>query len=129
MHIEHMALWTHQLESLRHFYEHYFGAQAGARYDNPAKGFSSYFLSFDSGARLELMSRADIPVERVDPVLQRTGFIHLCFALGSVEAVDAFYARALADGLPLLEAPRWTGDGYYELTLQDPDGNRLEVSL
>lgn len=90
MHIEHMALWTHQLESLRHFYEHYFGAQAGACYDNPAKGFSSYFLSFDSGARLELMSRADIPVERLDPVLQRTGFIHLCFALGSVEAVDAF---------------------------------------
>ena len=76
MHIEHMALWTHQLESLRHFYEHYFGAQAGAR--------------------LELMSRDDIPVERLDPVLQRTGFIHLCFALGSVEAVDAFYARALA---------------------------------
>lgn len=129
MYIEHMALWTHQLESLRHFYEHYFAAKSGARYENRNKGFSSYFLSFDSGARLELMSRADIPEERMDPVLQRTGFVHLCFALGSVAAVDEFYARAQADGLSLLEAPRWTGDGYYELTLQDPDGNRLEVSV
>lgn len=129
MHIEHMALWTHQLELMRSFYEHYFAAQAGVRYDNPAKGFSSYFLRFDSGARLELMSRADVPEVAIDPERQRTGFIHLALALGSAAAVDAFYARACRDGLNVIEAPRHTGDGYYEMTLLDPDGNRLEVTI
>ena len=129
MHIEHVALWTHQLESLRHFYQHYFAAQAGARYDNPAKGFSSYFLRFASGARLELMSRADVSEVVTDPVRQRTGFIHLAFAVGSAAEVDAFYVLACRDGLKVLEAPRHTGDGYYEMTLLDPDGNRLEVTI
>ena len=129
MHIEHVALWTHQLEKMRHFYEHYFAATSGARYDNPAKGFSSYFLRFGSGARLELMSRADVPELSVDPVRQRTGFIHLAFAVGSADAVDAFYATACRDGLSVMEAPRQTGDGYYEMTLLDPDGNRLEVTI
>ena len=55
MKIEHIAIWTKEIEMLRGFYEKYFDAQSNDKYTNPKKGFSSYFLSFDSGARIEIM--------------------------------------------------------------------------
>ena len=54
MHIEHIALWTDDIDRLAGFYAAYFGARIGQRYINAAKGFESCFLSFDSGARIEL---------------------------------------------------------------------------
>jgi lactoylglutathione lyase len=44
MHVEHIAIWTEDIERLRAFYERYFGAVSGVRYVNPAKSFQSYFL-------------------------------------------------------------------------------------
>lgn len=129
MQIEHVALWTHDLERLRAFYETYFGASAGAKYHNPAHQFESYFLSFASGARLELMQMAGVPASRDDKLAQFTGYIHLAIATGSTEAVDALTARLRADGYPVLDGPRWTGDGYYESVVQDPDGNRIEITV
>ena len=129
MHLEHVAIWTQHLERLCQFYRHYFDAQVGPRYDNPAKQFSSHFLHFASGARLELMAMAGIEQRCIDPRQQFLGIIHLAFAAGSKEAVDAMYQRLVADGQQVLDAPRWTGDGYYEFTLLDPDGNRLEVTV
>jgi lactoylglutathione lyase len=129
MKIEHVAIWTQSLEVLRDFYVARFGARPGARYDNPAKGFSSYFLSFEGGARVELMSRTGLPARRGDPLAPAAGFAHLAFSLGSVEAVDAHCAESRAGGLPILDGPRWTGDGYYEYVTRDPDGNRLEVTI
>ena len=46
MRIEHIALWTTDLERCKRFYAAYFGAVAGADYVNPAKGFTSSFLEF-----------------------------------------------------------------------------------
>lgn len=80
MQIEHIALWTHDLERLRTFYETYFGASAGAKYHNPAHQFESYFLSFASGARLELMQMAGVPASRDDKLAQFIGYIHLAIA-------------------------------------------------
>ena len=127
MRIEHLALWTSELERLRAFYERYFGAQASGRYDNPAKQFSSYFLSFEGGgARVELMHR---------PVLQDTaaqparGYAHLAISVGSEAAVDGLAARLKADGYSVVDGPRRTGDGYYEAVVLDPDGNRIEVTV
>ena len=68
--IEHVAVWTRDLERLRGFYERYLGGRAGERYVNDAKGFSSYFLEFDDGARLELMSMASIADTLDDPLAQ-----------------------------------------------------------
>ena len=49
MRIEHIALWTRDLERFKRFYVDYFGAAAGSGYVNPAKGFASCFLSFGHG--------------------------------------------------------------------------------
>ena len=129
MRIDHVAIWTADLERLRAFYETYLGAKAGPRYHNPDHQFASYFLSFASGARLELMQMAGVPASRDDKLAQFTGYIHLAIATGSPEAVDALTARLRAAGCPILDEPHWTGDGYYESVVQDPDGNRIEITV
>lgn len=129
MRLEHAAIWTRDLEGLKQFYERYLGARAGDRYVNSAKGFCSYFLEFDDGARLELMQMASIPDSRDDPIAQATGLIHLAFALGSEAAVDELTRRLAGDGYRVLDGPRRTGDGYYESAVLDPDGNRIELTV
>lgn len=130
MHIEHVAIWTHNLERLRAFYEHYFQAQAGTKYVNPGKRFESYFLTFPAGeARLELMQMPTIPASAHDAAAQFTGYIHLAFAVGSEEQVDALTAQLQRDGYRVLDGPRRTGDGYYESAVLDPDGNRVEITV
>jgi lactoylglutathione lyase len=128
MHIEHIALWTHNLERLRQFYETYFEAQAGPKYSNPAKQFESYFLVFASGTRLELMQMPSISASAPDAP-QRTGLTHLAFSTGSEAAVDALTARLAAGGYQVVGQPRRTGDGYYESIVLDPDGNRIEITV
>jgi lactoylglutathione lyase len=129
MHIEHIGLWTNQLERLKAFYEAYFQAQVGNHYHNPAKRFESYFLSFSTGARLELMHQPGIPNPRTDSEKQLTGYAHLSFATGSEQGVDDLTNRLQQDGFQVLDGPRHTGDGYYESVVLDPDGNHIEITV
>lgn len=124
--IEHVAVWVHDLERMRHFYEVYFGANANDKYTNRHKQFTSYFLSFPkSSCRLELMCRSDIQGEAM-PTL---GWAHIAFALGSAQAVDELTARLQADGYELVDGPRLTGDGYYESVFFDPERNKIELTI
>ncbi|WP_329470800.1 VOC family protein [Exiguobacterium sp. 9-2] len=125
MKIEHIALWVADLEGMRQFYEAHFDAKSNNRYENAVKGFSSYFLTFSSGARLELMQRTDI-TERTSNAL---GYAHFAFSLGSKQAVDDWTARLRDAGVTHLDGPRTTGDGYYESTVADPEGNVIELTL
>ncbi len=128
MHIEHLALWVRDLERMRAFYETYFRATANAKYTNPTKGFSSYFLTFpDGGPRLEIMQMPGIPDSRNDAVAQFSGLIHFAISVGSKAAVDALTEQLRIDGFPILGEPRQTGDGYYESVLLDPESNRIEI--
>jgi len=127
--LEHVAIWTNDLENLKHYYTKYFGAVAKDKYRNPRNNFESYFLSFASGARLELMSRPDIPDNLNDTVTrQHSGIIHIAFGVSTIEEVDAKAKELLDDGYKILRGPRKTGDGYYEFEALDPDNNRLEVT-
>lgn len=128
MKIEHIAIWTKDLERLRAFYEKYFGARANQKYVNPRKGFSSYFLSFASGARLELMQRADVQAVDKGRAEEVLGYAHLAMAVGDKEAVNRLTQKLVDDGFPLMDGPRYTGDGYYESVILDPDGNRIEIT-
>ena len=129
MRVEHIAIWTRNLDALKSFYETYFEAVSSRMYTNPGKGFASYFLSFASGARIELMCMEGIPPTRNDPVAQFTGLIHIAFSTGSKEAVDALTHRLESAGYRVAGQPRWTGDGYYESAVLDPDGNRIEITI
>ena len=127
--IEHLAIWTQNLEALKDYYVQYFGAQPNDKYTNVQKQFQSYFLSFASGARLELMSRPDIPANANDPVsAQYLGLIHFAFGVDTMAEVDQKVEELRAAGFPILSGPRKTGDGYYEFETLDPDKNRIEVS-
>ena len=129
MTLEHVAIWTNQLEALKEYYIQYFGAQPNEKYTNVQKQFQSYFLSFESGARLELMTRPDIPANANDPITaQYLGIIHLAFGVETMAEVDQKAEELRAAGFPILSGPRKTGDGYYEFETLDPDNNRLEVT-
>jgi lactoylglutathione lyase len=128
MKIEHMAIWTVELERLRLFYETYFSATSNARYENAAKQFESYFLSFPEGARVEIMHSQHVQ-RREQTDVQWNGYAHLAFSVGSREQVDALTSRLRNDGYRLLDGPRFTGDGYYESLFLDPDGNRIEITI
>ncbi|HEY5704086.1 MAG TPA: VOC family protein [Terrimicrobiaceae bacterium] len=128
MKIEHVAIYTRDLETLRAFYVKYFQASSNDLYVNPKKGFRSYFLSFADGARLELMEMESIPDSLNDPIAQFTGIIHIAFSLGSRSAVDHTSEQLREDGFRILDGPRQTGDGYYECAFLDPDGNRIEIT-
>ena len=129
MKIEHVAIWTRDLERLKAFYEAYFDARAGEKYTNREKRFESYFLEFGSGARLELMCMPSVPDSANDSERQFTGIIHLAFATGSEAGVDHLTRRLARDGYRVVDGPRRTGDGYYESVVFDPDGNRIEITV
>lgn len=128
MKIEHLAIWVTDLERTRNFYERYFGAIAGAKYHNPTKKFSSYFLSFKEGARLELMQKPDIP-GMTDALQEYLGLSHFADAVGSKEKVDALTEELRTDGYLVVGEPRTTGDGYYESVVLDPEQNRIEITI
>lgn len=127
MKIHHAALYVTDLEGMRAFYETYFGASANAMYHNPCTGLQTYFLSFEDGARLEIMTRPEMSASHNSGC--RTGYIHVAYSVGSREAVDSLTARILADGYPVLSGPRTTGDGYYESCVLDPEGNQIEITI
>jgi len=128
MKVEHLAIWVSDLELMRGFYERYFGATAGEKYHNPTKNFSSYFLSFKEGARLELMQKPEIS-GHVDTSQEYLGISHFAVAVGSKEKVDALTEELRADGYSVVGEPRTTGDGYYESVVLDPEQNRIEITI
>jgi lactoylglutathione lyase len=126
--IEHIAFWTEDLERLVDFYETYFGATAGAKYTNPAKGYESRFLSFEGGARLEVMRSSMLEPVKHQRGAQRMGLTHLALSVGSKHQVDELTSRLRLGGFEVVDGPRQTGDGYYESVILDPDGNRIEIT-
>jgi len=126
MRIEHVAIWVNDLEVMREFYETYFNGKSSGRYHNAEKKFESYFLSFDSGTRLEIMRKLGINKKKQDDM---TGWAHIAISLGSRESVNQMTARLENDGYRLISGPRVTGDGYYESVIEDPEGNLIELTV
>jgi len=129
MRIDHVGIWTDDLERLSTFYKNYFGARVGALYENPARQFESRFLEFESGARIEIMKTGAFEPDALQAGRQRMGLAHLAISLGSESRVDELTKRLMDDGHPVVDGPRRTGDGYYESVILDPDGNRIEVTV
>ena len=129
MTLDHVAIWTTQLEKLKDFYVKYFNGMANEKYTNKESGFKSYFLTFDSGSRLEIMQKPGIPENLNDRVIQQhQGIIHLSFGVESMKIVIQKSNEMAKDGFRILRGPRRTGDGYFEFETLDPDDNRIEVA-
>ncbi len=128
MRLEHLALWTPRLDTLRDFYVGHCGATAGPAYASRTRPFRSYFLTFPGGGRLELMEQPDLGPPPVGAAPDRTGLAHFALTVGSEAEVRAFTERLRAAGVRVLGEPRRTGDGYYESVVLDPDGNRIEIT-
>lgn len=125
MKIDHVALYTNDLEGMKAFYMKYFGAVSNDGYHNPKTGLRTYFLSFQDGSRLEIMTRPNLELHTAAPY--QTGYTHLAFSVGSPELVDSLTATLEQDGCRVVSRPRTTGDGYYESCILDPDGNQIEI--
>lgn len=126
MRIEHIAMYVNDLEAARDFFVKYFGAVSNEGYHNKTTDFRSYFLSFDDGARLELMRKPQM--DDTEKTLNRTGYVHIAFSLGSKEAVDELTERLKNDGYQVINGPRITGDGYYESCIVGIEGNQIEIT-
>lgn len=126
MHIEHIAMYVNDIEKTKEFFVKYFNATSNEGYHNPNTDFRSYFLSFDDGVRLEIMNRPQMKDE--EKTLNRTGYIHIAFSLGSKKQVDDLTERLRNDGFSVVSGPRTTGDGYYESCIIGIEGNQIEIT-
>ena len=127
MKIEHIAMYVNDLEEARKFFLKYFGAKSNDGYHNTKTDFRSYFLTFDDGARLEIMNKPEMSDLSKD--LARTGYVHIAFSVGSKEKVNALTAELKADGYEVISKPRTTGDGYYESCVVAIEGNQIEITV
>ena len=127
MRIEHVALYVNDLEAARDFFVKYLDGRSNDGYHNPQTGFRSYFISFDDGARLEIMTKPGM--EDQEKALNRTGYAHLAFSLGSKEKVDQLTEQLKKDGFAVFSGPRTTGDGYYESCVMAFEDNQIELTV
>ena len=127
MKIEHIARYVQDLEKTRDFFVKYFAAKSNAMYHNPNTDFKSYFLSFDDGARLEIMQKPGVEAQTENQM--RTGFIHMAISVGSKEQVDKLTETLKQDGYMVTSGPRTTGDGYYESCVVAVEGNLIEITV
>ena len=127
MFIEHIALYVNDLEKARDFLIKYLGGHSNDGYHNVRTGFRSFFISFDEGARLELMNNPQV-IEG-NRTAEHTGYAHAAFSVGSREAVDDLTEKLRADGYEVRSGPRTTGDGYYESCIVAVEGNLIEITV
>jgi len=128
MKIEHVCINVADIEKEKDFYCQLFDFRPSAKYHNAKTGWENYFLSSPTGeARLELLSHEGMALKEKDRTM--SGLVHLSFSLDSKEAVDEMTTTIVGMGLTLLRGPRVTGDGYYESSFLDPEGNMIELTI
>jgi lactoylglutathione lyase len=127
MKIEHIAMYVTDPERARDFFVKYLGGVSNDGYHNVKTDFRSFFVSFEDGARLEIMTKPEI-IDAEKP-LNRTGYAHIAFSAGSKEKVDELTEKLKADGYEVISGPRTTGDGYYESCIVGIEGNQIEITV
>jgi len=128
MTLDHVAIWTDQLEILKDFYVRYFYGRPNQKYRNPKTGLETYFITFESGTKLEIMTLPELAENKNGTNLPYKGITHLAFAVETMQEVDEKANHLETGRFQILKGPRKTGDGFYEFETLDPDGNRIEVT-
>ena len=120
-------MYVNDLEAARDFFATYLDGRSDGGYHNSSTGLHSYFISFDDGARLELMSKPGMTDH--DKPLDRTGYAHVAFSVGSKVHVDELTGKLRTAGYDVVSGPRVTGDGYYESCVIAIEGNQIEITV
>ncbi len=126
MRIEHVALYVNDLEAARDFFVTYLDGKSNDGYQNKTTDFKSFFVSFEDGARLEIMTKPELVDHEKE--LNRTGYAHIAFSVGSKEKVNELTKRLQLAGYEVVSGPRTTGDGYYESCIVAIEGNQIEIT-
>ena len=124
MKIEHVALYVNDLEAARVFFVTWLNCDG---YHNKTTDFRSYFITFDDGSRLEIMTKPGLA--DLNKPLNRTGYVHIAFSVGNKEKVDELTEKLRSAGYEVVSDPRTTGDGYYESCVVAIEGNQIEITV
>ena len=127
MRIEHVSMYVNNLDAAKNFFVTFLGGVSNDGYHNEKTGFRSYFISFEDGVRLEIMNKPDMI--DVQKELNRTGYAHIAFSVGSKEKVDEITNKLKEAGYEIVSGPRTTGDGYYESCIVAIEGNQIEITI
>lgn len=127
MKIEHIAMYVVDLEKAKEFFTEFLEGKANSGYHNVKTGFRSYFITFDDGARLEIMTKPEMHDDEKE--MARTGYIHIAFSVGSEEKVNELTSKLKKSGYEVVSGPRTTGDGYYESCIVGIEGNQIEITV
>ncbi len=127
MKIHHTALYVRNLEAVKGFFVRYFGAVSNKEYHNVKTGFRSYFLGFEDGAKLEIMTREHL-TDKADDGIAHSGYHHVSFAVGGRDDVDRLTQELRHVGYEVLDGPRTTGDGHYESCIAGIENIRVELT-
>ena len=132
MKLGHVAVWTRRLEEMKNFYVDFFKGIPNEKYidkDCFEALFESYFLDFGSGAKLEIMQMPTVQDSNNALEKRYIGLTHYAFAFDTRKEVDELTDRIKKGGYVVLGEPHETGDGYYESSVLDPDGNIVELTV
>ena len=127
MKIEHVALYVNDLEAARIFFVTWLNGRSNDGYHNKTTDFRSYFITFDDGSRLEIMTKPGLA--DLNKPLNRTGYVHIAFSVGNKEKVDELTEKLRSAGYEVVSDPRTTGDGYYERCVVAIEGNQIEITV
>lgn len=127
MKIDHVAIYVNDLYATRNFFMKYFDAVSNDEYFNAKTNFRSFFLSFDGGARLEIMNKPQITQN--SNALTKLGYAHIALSVGSKDKVDKITNSLKSDGFDIISCPRITGDGYYESSVLGFENNIIEITV
>jgi len=128
MKLDHIAIWTNQLEVLKDFYERFFDGKAGELYEDATANIVCCYVYFPEGSKLELLQAPQLR-ERHYPKKDRVqGYTHLAFDVGSKEKVDTITAEIEKAGYEIEAPARMITKWFYESAIFDPDGNIVEIN-
>ena len=118
MKIEHVAIWAKDIDKVCAFYRKHFNGEVQPLYHNPAKQFTSRFVTFESGARLEVMHRPD-----VGTVTSLQSYTHR----SANEKMRAFF-RFLTSAVFYVERPQGECSAHTCMGIAEPQDVGHEVS-
>lgn len=121
--ISHIAIWANNIEDLKDFYCTNLNGKSSEKYENQQKDYCSYFISFTSGPRLEIMGSISGMKTLTSPKP------HIAISIGNKKNINKLTKQLEKDGIKIISQPQKTGNGYYKSVIADPEGNIIELTI